>query len=344
MKTALITGITGQDGAYLARLLLRKGYRVVGARRHGSTGESWRLKRLGIEELVGLVGCDVLEDGSVRRVIDHYHPDEIYNLAAQSSIAYGLECPQYTANTNGLGALRFLEAIREVNPEIKFFQASSSEMFGDVTGHQQHEGTPFAPRSPYGTAKLFAHWSTVNYRKLHGLHASSGIFYNHTSPLQGTEFLARKVARYFAERQLSSLKVAPLEVGNLDARRDWGFAEDYVRAAWEMLQGKAGADYVIATGETMTVRELIDYAAGAIGMHLLWGGHGLSEIGSDAVTRKPVVVVNPKFYRPSEQGVLCGDSTGIRADLGWMPTLQGQVLVQFLVDEELQYLSGLVLP
>lgn len=339
MKTALITGITGQDGAYLAQLLLSKGYRVVGARRHGSSGESWRLKRLGIEGLVEMVGCDVLEDASVRRVIDHYMPDEVYNLAAQSSIAYGLECPQYTANTNGLGALRFLEAIRAVHPETRFFQASSSEMFGDVTGYQQHEGTPFAPRSPYGVAKLFAHWSTVNYRNIHGIHASSGILYNHTSPLQGTEFLARKVAQYFARWATESL-MPPLEIGNLEARRDWGFARDYMEAAWGLLQNPDSGDYIIATGRVMSVREFIEEAAWVVGLRMDWMGEGENETGFDTGGGRCIVRVNQKFYRPVEQGTLCGNNAEIRVTTGWTPKLAGPSLVRYMVEEELKNLRG----
>jgi len=332
MKTALITGIAGQDGSYLAKLLLGKGYRVIGARRHGSSGESWRLEKLGIADLVEVVGCDVLEDASVRRVIDHYMPDEIYNLAAQSSIAYGLECPQYTANTNGLGALRFLEAIREVNSEIKFFQASSSEMFGDVKGTWQHEGTPFVPRSPYGTAKLFAHWSTVNYRTIHGIHASSGIFYNHTSPLQGTEFLARKVTKYF--HRWSTGSRVTLELGNLDARRDWGYAKDYVEAVWTMLQAPAGNDYIIATGRTIPVREFVDVAAAAVGLELTWTGAGVDEVGTDTKTGQRIVQVNPKFYRPVEKGTLCGDNTKIRKALDWTPKTSVQELIELMLNAE----------
>lgn len=330
MKTALITGITGQDGAYLAQLLLRKGYRVVGARRHGSSGESWRLKYLGIEERVEIVGCDVLEDASVRRVLDHYMPDEVYNLAAQSSIAFGLECPQYTANTNGLGALRFLEGIRAVHAETKFFQASSSEMFGAVTGTQQTEGTPFCPRSPYGTAKLFAHWSTINYRELHGIHASSGIFYNHTSSLQGTEFLASKVIRYFTKCVCNLMP--PLEVGDLDARRDWGFAKEYMEAAWMMLQAPAGGSYIVATGVTLSVRELIGMAARCAGIELDWMGQGEHEIGFDQRTGRHLVSVNPKFCRPAERGVLCGNPAALRV-LGWSPKLRGRDLVGYLMED-----------
>lgn len=335
MRTALITGIAGQDGAYLAKLLLGKGYRVIGARRHGSSGESWRLAKLGIEDLVEFVGCDVLEDASVRRVIDHFMPDEVYNLAAQSSIAYGLECPQYTANTNGLGALRFLEAIREVNPEIRFFQASSSEMFGDVQGTWQHEGTPFCPRSPYGTAKLFAHWSTVNYRTLHGIHASSGIFYNHTSPLQGTEFLARKVTRYFHHWSTGEAQ-APLELGNLDAKRDWGYAKDYVEAAWTMLQAKRGDDYIIATGKVISVRGFVNLAAAAVGLELRWTGAGVDEIGVDIKTGKRVVEVNQKFYRPTEKGTLCGNNDKIREALKWSPKTSVHDLVELMLNAERQ--------
>ena len=330
MKTALITGVAGQDGAYLAKLLLDRGYRVVGARRHGSTGESWRLQQLGIEDRVEIVGFDVLEDASVRRVIDHYCPDEIYNLAAQSSIAYGLECPQYTANTNGLGVLRILEAIREVNSAIRFFQASSSEMFGDVRGiNRQHEGTAFNPRSPYGTAKLFAHWSVRNYRELHGIHASSGILYNHTSPLQGSEFLARKVTKHFGTRN-----PGVLEIGNLDARRDWGHAADYVEAMRIMLQQPRGDDYVIATGTTTSVREFITTAAARMGIELAWVGEGVDEVGFDAGNDRVVVRVNPKFYRPVENGLLCGDHIKIRTSTGWFPTKGVSMIIAEMLQAE----------
>ncbi|HPS76543.1 MAG TPA: GDP-mannose 4,6-dehydratase [Thermoanaerobaculaceae bacterium] len=329
MKTALITGIAGQDGAYLALHLLHKGYKVVGARRHGSTGESWRLQQLGIEDRVEIVGFDVLEDASVRRVIDHTCPDEVYNLAAQSSIAYGLECPQYTANTNGLGVLRILEAIREVNPAIKFFQASSSEMFGDVRGtNWQHEGTAFNPRSPYGTAKLFAHWSVRNYRELHGIHASSGILYNHTSPLQGSEFLARKVTKHFG-----TFNQGVLEIGNLDARRDWGYAPDYVDAMWTMLQQPRGDDYIVATGKTTSVREFITAAAAQRFADLTWSGEGVDEVGVDQ-TGRVVVRVNPKFYRPVENGMLCGDNTKIRTSTGWFPGTPVAEIIAYMLRAE----------
>jgi GDPmannose 4,6-dehydratase len=332
MKTALITGITGQDGAYLAELLLKKRYRVVGARRHTSSVDFSRLRRLGIQDDVETVSCDLLEESSVRSAVERVLPDEIYNLAAQSSIAYGLECPMYTANADALGVLRLLEAIRTVDPGIKFFQASSSELFGTVNTHRQTEETSFHPRSPYGVAKLFGHWSVRNYREVHGIHASSGILYNHTSPLQSTSFVARKiVVELLAIRRRQA---SVLMLGNLDARRDWGFSGDYVDAMWRMLQLPCGGDYVIATGVTTTVRSFTTLIAAELGVTLQWSGSGIDEIGTSEETGDVVVRIDPKLYRPVEVGTLCGDSTKALSELGWKASVNIAALAEMLVEAE----------
>lgn len=317
MKSALITGITGQDGAYLARLLLDKGYRVIGAHRRGSSLALWRLGELGVDPSdIELVGFELLEQGNIQRVLERTQPDEVYNLAAQTFVEISFDQPTYTGDVNGLGVARLLEAIRTVNPRIRFYQASTSEMFGNQPG-PQHENTPFSPRSPYGVAKLYAHWITTNYREAHGLFACSGILFNHESPLRGLEFVTRKITHGLA--RLCSGDAEGLTLGNLDASRDWGYAADYVEGMWAMLQQEHADDYVLATGTTATVRTFCNMAANALGMALEWDGDGVNERGIWALTGQTVVKVSQHLYRPTEVNCLVGDSRKAFAILDWQP-------------------------
>src|SRR5579884_2217405 len=297
-KTALVTGISGQDGAYLAKLLLDKGYRVVGALRRTSNGGLPRLAELGVDGDVEIVDFDLAELTNIMRALAKIKPDEVYNLAAQSFVGLSFEQPLYTADTDAIGPLRILEAVREAIPTSRFYQASTSEMFGKVQATPQDEATPFYPRSPYGFAKLFAHWATVNYRESYGLHASSGILFNHESPLRGREFVTRKITWSLARIRHGQQDV--LELGNLDARRDWGFAGDYVEGMWLMLQREKPQDFVLATGENHSVRDFVDAAATPLGFAIDWAGAGPQEHGIDRRSGKTVVRVNPQFYRPAE--------------------------------------------
>src|SRR5262245_30803377 len=276
-KTALITGITGQDGAYLAKLLLGKGYKVFGGARRTSSSNTWRLKELGIEAEVELIDFELMEMGNVQRAIERLRPDEIYNLGAQSFVQASFEYPIYTIETNTLGTVRILEAIRQVNPKIRFYQASTSEMYGQVQETPQSERTPFYPRSPYGISKLHSHWLTVNYRESYGIAASSGILFNHESPLRGREFVTRKITCGLASIKHGQLDV--LTLGNLEAKRDWGFAGDYVEGMWLMVQAATPDDYVLATGESHTVRQFVDAAAPLLGFAIEWHGKGEAETG-----------------------------------------------------------------
>jgi GDPmannose 4,6-dehydratase len=317
MNKALITGITGQDGAYLAQLLLDKGYEVFGAYRRSASANLWRLDELGITDSIKLVAFDLLEYSNIQRVLEKVQPDEVYNLAAQSFVALSFEQPLYTGDTDALGVTRLLEAIRVVNPKIRFYQASTSEMYGKVQEIPQSETTPFYPRSPYGVAKLYAHWMTVNYRESYGIHASSGILFNHESPLRGIEFVTRKITTTLAKIHCGQAQV--LELGNLDAKRDWGFARDYVEGMWRMVQQDQADDYVLATGETHSVRDFVNWAAQTLGMDLDWLETGESEHGVDRATGKTVVRVNPEFYRPAEVELLIGTPEKAMRVLGWKP-------------------------
>lgn len=332
MKTALITGITGQDGAYLSRLLLDKGYRVVGAYRRGATLNLWRLRELGIADgEVELVPFELLEYENIRRVIQKVQPDEIYNLAAQTFVAASFEQPIYTTETNALGPMRILEAIREINPKIRFYQASTSEMFGKVSETPQSETTPFHPRSPYGNAKLYAHWATVNYREAYGLFACCGILFNHESQLRGTEFVTRKITQGLAQIRLGQKD--QIALGNLDAKRDWGFAGDYVEGMWLMLQTDRPSDYILATGQTTSVRSFASLAAETLGFKLEWQGEGTEEQGC---TNKPIIVVDPNLYRPTEVDLLVGDATRARELLGWEPKTSLHKLIAMMVEADLK--------
>jgi len=334
-RTALVTGITGQDGAYLSRLLLDKGYRVFGAFRRGASLNLWRLNEVGITEAdLTFIPFELLEYANLRRAIAEAEPDEIYNLGAQSFVGISFEQPLFTTDVNALGVTRMLEAIREVNPAIKFYQASTSEMFGKVQAVPQNEGTPFYPRSPYAVAKLYAHWTTVNYRESYDLFACSGILFNHESPLRGIEFVTRKITCGLARIREGLQDV--IELGNLDAKRDWGFAGDYVEGMWLMLQQAEADDYVLATGTTTSVRSFCDLAAAAIGCDLAWDGEGVNTVGIDRRTGKTVIRVNPKFYRPAEVDLLIGDPTKAREKLGWTAKTTLPELVEMMVKADVR--------
>ena len=315
-KSALITGITGQDGAYLAKLLLAKGYQVSGVLARRSSDTLWRLGHLGIVKDVTLIDGDLIDMTSILRALEVSAPDEVYNLAAQSFVATSWRQPLLTANVTGVGALHVLEAIRIHDPKIRFYQASTSEMFGLIQTERQDEKTPFYPRSLYGVAKLFAHWSTVNYRESFGLHASSGILFNHESPLRGIEFVTRKVTDGVARIKLGKAK--ELRLGNIDAKRDWGFAGDYVEAMWRMLQQDQPDDYVIATGVTTTVRDMCRIAFEHVGLR-----------------HEDHVVVDPQFFRPAEVDVLCGNPAKARARLGWSAKTSLEDLIAGMVEADL---------
>lgn len=326
---ALITGITGQDGAYLAKLLLDNGYEVFGAYRRTASMNLWRLQELGIDQQVQMTPMDLLEYSNIQRVIEHVRPDEVYNLAAQSFVGISFEQPLYTSDVDALGVTRMLEAIRSAKPDTRFYQASTSEMFGKVQQVPQTESTPFYPRSPYGVAKLYAHWMTVNYRESYGLHATSGILFNHESPLRGQDFVTRKITMSLARIKVGRLDV--LELGNLESQRDWGFAGDYVRGMWQMVRQAEPDDYVLATGHTRSVREFVEIAASASGFDIAWEGEGEAAKGRDRASGRVIVQVNPQFYRPAEVDLLIGDASKARAALGWSPEVTFEQLVERMV-------------
>src|SRR5471030_246911 len=335
-KKAVITGITGQDGAYLAELLLEKGYQVTVTYRRTSSVNFWRIEELGIQSHpnLNLVEYDLTDLGSNIRLLQSAQPDEVYNLAAQSFVGVSFEQPVTTAEITGIGPVNLLEAIRCVNPKIRFYQASTSEMFGKVQAVPQKEDTPFWPRSPYGVAKLYAHWITINYRESYGIFGSSGILFNHESPLRGREFVTRKITDTVAKIKLGKLDV--LELGNLDAKRDWGFAKEYVEGMWRMLQVSEPDSFVLATNRTETVRDFVTMAFKAVDVELSWRGTGEKEEGVDAATGKVLVRVNPKFHRPAEVELLIGDPSKAREKLGWEPKTTLEQLCKMMVDEDLQ--------
>jgi GDPmannose 4,6-dehydratase len=316
-KTAIITGITGQDGAYLAELLLGKGYRVVGAERRASTRNRQRLDELGITEDIEFADFDLADQGNMVRVLQAHEPDEVYNLAAQSFVALSFDQPIMTGDVTGVGVTRLLEGIRAVNPRIRFYQASTSEMFGKVLAVPQNEETPFYPRSPYGAAKLYSHWMTVNYREAYDMFACSGILFNHESPLRGVEFVTRKIT--LAVARIKHGLQQELRLGNLDAKRDWGYAKEYVDGMYLMLQQAQPDDFVLATGETHTVGEFVQAAFSAAG--LWWQDH---------------VVIDPKFVRPAEVDLLLGDSSKAKRILGWEPQTTFTDLVALMVEADLE--------
>ena len=337
-KRALITGITGQDGAYLSKLLLDKGYEVYGAFRRTSDLELGRHKFLGTADRIKFTPLELLEYSNLHRTLEKIAPDEIYNLAAQSFVALSFEQPVFTADVTGLGVTRILEAVRSVNPKIRFYQASSSEMFGKVQETPQNEKTPFYPRSPYAVAKLMGHWMTVNYRESYDMHASSGILFNHESPLRGLEFVTRKITRAVASVKLGLQESVSL--GNMDSKRDWGYAEDYVEAMWLMLQQDKPDDYVISTGVTHSVRDFVEYAFAEIGVDIEWKGKGMDEKGLDKATGKVRVQVDPEFFRPAEVELLIGDSKKAKDDLGWQAKVKLKELVGMMVRHDLEELKG----
>ena len=336
MKTALITGVTGQDGAYLAELLLDKGYKVFGAYRRAASTNFWRMDELGVtgHPNLTLVDFDLTDSGSCLRLIQATQPDEIYNLAAQSFVGMSFDQPAATATITGIGALHLLEAVRIVDPRIRFYQASTSEMFGQVQAVPQNETTPFYPRSPYGVAKLYAHWITVNYRESYGIYGSSGILFNHESPLRGLEFVTRKITSGLARIKRGKLEM--LSLGNLDAKRDWGFAGDYVEGMWRMLQADEPDTFVLATNRTETVRDFLRMAAASAGFDLIFEGSADEEIAVDRKSGKIVAKVDPAFYRPAEVDLLIGDPAKARSVLGWTPTVTLEQLCQRMVEADLR--------
>jgi GDPmannose 4,6-dehydratase len=336
VKTAIITGITGQDGAYLAELLLEKGYRVVGTYRRTSSVNFWRIEELGIRSHTNLelVEYDLTDLSASIRLVQNLKPDEIYNLAAQSFVGVSFEQPLTTAEITGLGPVNLLEAIRIVDSKIKFYQASTSEMFGKVQEIPQKETTPFYPRSPYGVAKLYAHWMVINYRESYDIFATSGILFNHESPLRGQEFVTRKITDSVAKIKLGKLDV--LELGNIDAKRDWGFAKDYVEGMWLMLQADKPDTYVLATNRTETVRDFVTMAFKAVDIQLKWSGEAENEIAVDGLTNKVVVKVNPMFYRPAEVELLIGNPAKAEQVLGWTPKTTLEQLCNMMVTEDLR--------
>ena len=336
MKIAVITGITGQDGAYLAQLLLEKGYTVYGTYRRTSSVNFWRIEELGIDRHpnLHLVEYDLTDLSASIRLLQRTEATEVYNLAAQSFVGVSFEQPLTTAEITGLGAVNLLEAIRIVNPKVRFYQASTSEMFGKVQAIPQIETTPFYPRSPYGVAKLYAHWMTINYRESYGIFGTSGILFNHESPLRGREFVTRKITDAIARIKLGKQDV--LELGNMDAKRDWGFAKEYVEGMWRMLQADEPDTFVLATNRTETVRDFVSLACKAVDIDLDWKGEGEREQGIDSATGKVIVAVNPKFYRPAEVELLIGNPAKAREKLGWEPKTSLEELCRMMVEADLR--------
>jgi GDPmannose 4,6-dehydratase len=336
MKKALITGITGQDAAYLAELLLDKGYEVFGTYRRTSSTNFWRIEELGINNHpnLNLLEYDLIDLSSAYRIISEIKPDEVYNLAAQSFVGVSFTQPIATAEITGVGALNLLEAIRIINPKIKFYQASTSEMFGKVHEVPQSENTPFHPRSPYGVAKVFAHWATVNYRESYNIFATSGILFNHESPLRGKEFVTRKISDTVAKIHLKKAQL--LELGNLDAKRDWGYAKEYVEGMYKMLQADTPSTYVLATNQTHSVRKFVELAFRVIKKEIQWKGVNENEIGVDAKTGDILVKVNPHFYRPAEVEILLGDASKSEKNLRWRPKTTLEQLCKMMVQRDIE--------
>ena len=336
VKTAIVTGITGQDGAYLAELLLGKGYIVYGTYRRTSSDNFWRIKELEVDNHpnLHLVEFDLTDFSSSIRLLETTGATEVYNLAAQSFVGSSFEQPFTTAEITGIGPVNLLEAIRVVNPEVRFYQASTSEMFGKVQAVPQVETTPFYPRSPYGIAKLYAHWMTINYRESYGIFGASGILFNHESPLRGRVFVTRKITDSIAKIKLGKLDV--LELGNMDAKRDWGFAKEYVEGMWRMLQADRPDTYILATNRTETVRTYVTMAAKAVGIELAWQGAAENEIGIDTKSNKTVIRVNPKFYRPAEVDLLVGSSEKAKLELGWESKTSLERLCQMMIEADIR--------
>jgi len=338
-KIALITGITGQDGSYLAELLLEKGYAVHGLIRRASSFNTSRLEHLYHDRHVKglpltLHYGDMTDSSNLNRLIETVEPTEIYNLAAQSHVKVSFEVPEYTAETDAVGALRILDAIKKTGIDCRFYQASTSELFGKVLETPQTETTPFYPRSPYGVAKQYAYWITVNYREAYGLHASNGILFNHESPRRGETFVTRKVTRAGARIALGRQEC--MYIGNMDAQRDWGYAPDFVEAMWLMLQQNEPDDFVIATGEAHTVRKFIETAFAHLGMPIAWQGSGVDETGTNAETGDVIVRIDPRYFRPAEVDLLLGDPAKAKRELGWEPKIKFEELVRIMADADLE--------
>jgi len=335
-KSAVVTGITGQDGAYLTQLLLEHNYKVYGTYRRTSSVNFWRIEELGIQNHPNLdvVEYDLTDIGTSIALVQRTQPDEIYNLAAQSFVGVSFDQPTTTAHITGLGALNLLEAVRLINPKTRFYQASTSEMFGKVQAVPQDESTPFYPRSPYGVAKLFAHWMTVNYRESYGIFGASGILFNHESPLRGREFVTRKITDGAAKIKLGKLDV--LELGNMDSKRDWGYAKEYVEGMYRMLQVAEPETFVLATNRTETVRDFVRMAFKAVDITLDFRKSGVDEQGVDAKSGKTLIRVNPKFYRPAEVDLLIGNPAKAKAKLGWEPRTTLEELCRMMVEADLR--------
>ena len=344
MKKALITGITGQDGSYLTEFLLEKGYEVHGIIRRASTFNTKRIDHLFENEKIGnkslfLHHGDLTDSSNLNRLIEKIQPDEIYNLAAQSHVQVSFEVPEYTAETDGIGTLRILDAIKESGLQCKFYQASTSELFGGLPGTApQSEKTPFYPKSPYGAAKLYSYWITVNYRESYDLFACNGILFNHESPRRGETFVTRKITR--AVSSIMAGKQEKLSLGNMDAKRDWGFAGDYVEAMWLILQQEKPQDFVIATNETHTVREFVELSFKEVGIDIEWKGTGVDEKGYDKCTGKLLIDINPKYFRPAEVELLWGDCSKAEKELGWQRKVDFKELVHMMVDEDMKEIAG----
>lgn len=340
MKKALITGVTGQDGAYLARLLLDKGYEVHGVKRRSSSFNTGRIEDIyedphERQQQFFLHYGDLTDSTNLIRILQEVRPDELYNLAAQSHVAVSFETPEYTGNSDALGALRLLEAIRILRLEDKtrFYQASTSELYGLVQEVPQSETTPFYPRSPYAAAKLYAYWITVNYREAYGIHASNGILFNHESPVRGETFVTRKITRAVASIELGIQD--KLYIGNLDAKRDWGHAKDYVEGMWRIVQHEVPDDFVLATGKTQTVRSFVEAAFAEVGRKIEWTGEGVEEVGRDAATGAALVEVDPRYFRPTEVDLLIGDPSKAKKQLGWEATITLDEMVREMVASDL---------
>ncbi len=334
-KIALITGLSGQDGAYLAQLLLNKNYIVIGADRRSARANMWRLKRLGIENKIIIEEIELTEPFEISRLFKKYKFDEIYNLAAQSFVKSSFSSPLYTCNTTGLGVLRMLESLREFSPKAKFYQASSSEMFGEILTKKQNERTPFNPRSPYAVSKVFGHYIVKNYRESYNLFAVSGILFNHESPFRGEEFVTRKITKGLVN--IIDGKLNCLELGNIYSKRDWGYSKEYVEAMWKMLQQKKPEDFVISTGKTYSIKEFINICTNYLGLKTKWSGKGINEKLINLKNNKTIIKINSKYFRPSEVDLLIGDSSKAKRILKWKPSTDLKKLVKIMIDEEIKY-------
>ncbi len=334
-KTALITGISGQDGAYLAQFLLKKKYKIIGTDRRSARSVNWRLRRLNIENKIIFEEMELGEIYEIQRIFKKYKINEVYNLAAQSFVGTSFSSPLNTSNITGLGALRILETIRTQNKKIKFYQASSSEMFGDVLESKQKETTPLNPQSPYAISKVFAHYLTQNYRKSYGMFATSGILFNHESPLRGEEFVTRKII--IGLIKIINKEIKYFELGNLYAKRDWGYAKEYVEAIWKMLQIKKADDFIIATGKTYSIKDFINKATKYLNMNVKWVGKGLKEKLIDKKNNQTLIKINAKFFRPSEVNILTGNPIKAKKKLKWQPKTNLDQLIKIMIDEEIKY-------